>query len=95
MCSSKTITAFLMSGFLLFSGGSLISSGILSPAAVSAAEGDYELNDYVLFDEDTCSMTINDITIDNSTIFYTQKDKDIDAACDIKLNNVRFVTFDN
>ncbi len=65
MCSSKTITAFLMSGFLLFSGGSLISSGILSPAAVSAAEGDYELNDYVLFDEDTCSMTINDITIDN------------------------------
>jgi len=38
---------------------------------------------------------IHDITIDNSTIFYTQKDKDIDAACDIKLNNVRFVTFDN
>ena len=36
---------------------------------------------------------IHDITIDNSTIFYNDKDKDIDADCDIKLNNVKLVTY--
>ena len=37
---------------------------------------------------------IHDITIENSTIFYTKTAKSIDEACDVKLNNVTFVTFD-
>ncbi len=36
---------------------------------------------------------IHDITIANSTIFYTKKAKDIDADCDIKLDNVKLVTY--
>lgn len=37
---------------------------------------------------------IHNITIDNSTIFYTSQAKDIDANCDIKMNNVKLVTFE-
>lgn len=33
------------------------------------------------------------IEIKNSTLFYTKKDKEIGADCDIKLDNVRFATF--
>ena len=36
---------------------------------------------------------IHDITIENSTIFYTNKAKDIDTDCDIKLVNVKLVTY--
>ena len=36
---------------------------------------------------------IHDITIANSTIFYSNKAKDIDADCDIKLDNVKLVTY--
>lgn len=38
--------------------------------------------------------TIHGITIDNSTFFYTQKDKDMDSDADIKFTNTKFVTFD-
>jgi polygalacturonase len=37
---------------------------------------------------------IHDISIDNATIFYTSQAKDIDANCDIKMNNVKLVTFE-
>ena len=36
---------------------------------------------------------IHDITIANSTIFYSNKATDIDADCDIKLDNVKLVTY--
>lgn len=36
---------------------------------------------------------VHDIVIENSTIFYTKKATDIDAACDVKLNNVRLLTY--
>ena len=37
---------------------------------------------------------IHDITIDNSTIFYTSQPKDIDACCDIKMNDVMLKSFE-
>lgn len=37
---------------------------------------------------------IHDIDISNSTIFYTGMDKDIDAACDVKLKDVKLVTYE-
>ena len=37
---------------------------------------------------------IHDIVIENSKIFYTQNATDIGTECDIKLNNVNFVTFE-
>jgi polygalacturonase len=37
---------------------------------------------------------IHGITIDNATIFYTNTDKSIDEACDIKMTNVKLVTFE-
>lgn len=36
---------------------------------------------------------LKNITIDNSTFFYTQKDKDIDAGDGVKLTNCKFATF--
>ncbi len=36
---------------------------------------------------------VHDITIENSTIFYTSKATDIDAACGIKLSGVKLSTF--
>ena len=36
---------------------------------------------------------IHDVTIENSTIFYTQTAKSIDEACDVKLKNVQLLTF--
>ncbi len=36
---------------------------------------------------------LKNITIDNSTFFYTQKDKDIDAGADVKLTGCKFATF--
>ena len=38
---------------------------------------------------------IHHITIENSCIFYTDKSTDIDANSDIKLTNVRLLTFEN
>ncbi len=37
---------------------------------------------------------VHGVTIDNSTFFFTEKDKDIDANSDVKIINTRFVTFD-
>ncbi len=37
---------------------------------------------------------VHDIVIENSKIFYTQKPTDISADCDVKLNNVEFMTFE-
>ena len=31
--------------------------------------------------------------VENSTIFYTKKATDIDAACGVKLNNVKLLTY--
>lgn len=36
---------------------------------------------------------LKDITITNSTFFYTQKDKDIDKGADVKLTDCKFVTY--
>ena len=36
---------------------------------------------------------VHDITISNSLIFYNKTAKDIDPACEITLNNVKFTTF--
>ena len=36
---------------------------------------------------------VHDITIKNSNIFYTKEAKNIDAACKILLENVRFESF--
>ena len=36
---------------------------------------------------------LKDITIDNSTFFYTQKDKDIDAGAGVKLSGCKFATY--
>ena len=36
---------------------------------------------------------LKNITIDNSTFFYTKKDKDIDSGADVKLSNCKFHTF--
>ena len=37
---------------------------------------------------------IHDITIENAVIFFTKKDKQIDDAKMLKLNNVKFVTYE-
>lgn len=37
---------------------------------------------------------LHDITIDNSTFFYTKQDKDIDGNAGIKITNTKFITFD-
>ena len=36
---------------------------------------------------------LKNITIDNSTFFYTKKDKDIEAGAGVKLTNCRFASF--
>ncbi len=36
---------------------------------------------------------VHDIVIENSTIFYTKKASEIDAACGVKLNNVKLLTY--
>ena len=36
---------------------------------------------------------LKNITITNSTFFYTQKDKDIDEGADVKLTDCKFVTY--
>lgn len=36
---------------------------------------------------------VHDIVIENSTFFYTKKATDIDATCDVKLNNVKMLTY--
>ena len=36
---------------------------------------------------------VHDVVIENSTIFYTKKATDIDAACDVKLNKVNLLTY--
>lgn len=38
--------------------------------------------------------TVHDITIDNSTFFYTGKDKDLDDNVKLNITNTKFVTFD-
>ena len=37
---------------------------------------------------------VHDITISNSTFFYTQKGNDIDSRCNVALSNVNLVTFE-
>lgn len=37
---------------------------------------------------------IHDVTINDAVFFYTKKSTDIDATCDVKLNNVRLETFE-
>ena len=36
---------------------------------------------------------VHDIDISNSTIFYTQSATDIDGACDVKLKDVKLITY--
>lgn len=38
--------------------------------------------------------TVHDVTIDNSTFFYTKKDKDLDSNVSLNITNTQFVTFD-
>ena len=52
MFSTKTILAAAVCGCLLL------------PAATSASEGNYVLSDQVLFDETSCMLRINNITVD-------------------------------